>query len=104
MKKEIAGKEVEVNEDGYMLDSSQWNEDIAKEIAKEEGIEELTDDHWEVINFLREDFEEQGKLPSIRRVNKTGGIPIKKLYSLFPGGPLKKASKIAGHQKPSSCV
>ncbi|MBS3771124.1 MAG: TusE/DsrC/DsvC family sulfur relay protein [Bacteroidales bacterium] len=98
----IAGKNVEVTEEGYLQDHTQWNEDIAKELAKEEGIE-LTDDHFKILNFLREKYEEGANL-TIRKVGKSGITDIKGFYNLFPGGPLKKASKIAGIPKPTSCV
>jgi tRNA 2-thiouridine synthesizing protein E len=100
--KTIAGVNVDVTEEGYLEDYSQWNEDIAKEIAKEEGIE-LTDKHFEVLKFLREKYEEGANL-TIRKVGKSGITDIKEFYKLFPGGPLKKSSKIAGIPKPTSCV
>jgi len=100
--KTIAGVNVDVTEEGYLEDYKQWNEDIAKEIAKEEGIE-LTDKHFEVLKFLREKYEEGAGL-TIRKVGKSGVTDIKEFYKLFPGGPLKKSSKIAGIPKPTSCV
>ncbi len=102
--REIAGVTVEVNEEGYLTDHSQWNKDIAGELARELGIEELSEEHWQVIDFLQKDFKEKGTMPSIRRVVKVGGIPIKDLYRLYPEGPLKKSSKIGGLLKPVSCV
>ncbi|MBC8491020.1 MAG: TusE/DsrC/DsvC family sulfur relay protein [Candidatus Marinimicrobia bacterium] len=102
--KAYAGVTVDVNEEGYLTNPSQWNKDIAVEIAREIGINELTDAHWKVIDFLQKDFTEKNSLPSIRRVKKVGGIPTAELYELFPDGPLKKAAKIAGLQKPVSCV
>ena len=102
--KEIAGKTVQVNDEGYLTDSSEWNKEIATAIAVEEGIGELSDGHWKVIDFLQKDYEEKGSMPSLRRVTKAGGVPTKDLYALFPGGPLKKSSKIAGLKKPASCV
>jgi len=102
--KEIAGKTVQVNDDGYLTDSSEWNKDIAAAIAVEEGIGELSEGHWKVIDFLQKDFAEKGTMPSLRRMTKAGGVPTKELYALFPGGPLKKSSKIAGLKKPASCV
>ncbi|MBN2415336.1 TusE/DsrC/DsvC family sulfur relay protein [bacterium] len=102
--KVIAGTPVEVNEEGYLVDASQWNRDMATEIAREVDIQELTDDHWKVIDFLRRDAEEKGGSPTIRRLKKAGGIDTKLLYELFPGGPLKKATKIAGLPKPASCI
>ncbi|MEQ6378343.1 TusE/DsrC/DsvC family sulfur relay protein [Bacillaceae bacterium S4-13-58] len=104
MEKTLAGQTVNVTEEGYLTDKSQWNKEIAVEIAKEVGIEELTSRHWEVIEFLQKDYEETGKIPTIRRVKKVGEISTKDLYELFPEGPLMKASKIAGLSKPASCV
>ncbi|MEN8185603.1 MAG: TusE/DsrC/DsvC family sulfur relay protein [Bacteroidota bacterium] len=100
--KTIAGVQVNVSDDGYLEDMSQWNEDIAKEIAGEIGIE-LTDKHFEVLNYLREKTE-AGESLSIRKVGKSGIVDIKGLYKLFPKGPLKFSSKIAGIPKPASCV
>ena len=100
--KTIAGKEVSVSEDGYLEDMSQWNEEIAKEIASEIGIE-LTPKHFEVINFLREKTAAKETL-TIRGVGKSGIVDIKELYVLFPKGPLKFSSKIAGIPKPTSCI
>jgi tRNA 2-thiouridine synthesizing protein E len=98
----IAGTTVEVTDEGYLQDYTQWNEEIAKELAKEEGIE-LTEDHFKVLRFLREKYEEGANL-TIRKVGKSGITDIKGFYNLFPGGPLKKSSKIAGIPKPTSCV
>lgn len=98
----IAGVSVDLNDEGYLNDPSQWNEDVAVEIAKEEGIE-LTDKHFEVLHFLR-DKQAAGEQLTIRKVGKSGITDIKGLYQLFPGGPLKKSSRIAGIPKPASCV
>ena len=98
----IAGIRVDVTEDGYLSDLSQWNEDIATEIAKEQGIE-LTDKHWEIIHWLQEQHKNDVAL-SIRGVKKSGVINIKEFYELFPGGPLKVSTKIAGIPKPKSCI
>jgi TusE/DsrC/DsvC family sulfur relay protein len=101
--KEIAGKAVSLTEEGYLTDPSQWTREVAQAIAAEESIV-LTDKHWKVIDFLKKDFTATGVLASMRRINKTGGIPTKELYELFPDGPLKKAARIAGLPKPTSCV
>ena len=98
--KTIAGISLEVTDDGYLVDPSQWNEDIAKEMAKEEGIE-LTDKHFEVIQFIRENADSG---LTIRKVGKSGIVDIKGFYNLFPGGPLKMSTKVAGINKPASCV
>lgn len=100
--KTYAGQSVEVNDEGYMVDPSQWTKEIAAEIAKEEGIE-LTDQHFEVLDFLRTS-NEKGETLTIRKVGKSGIVDIKGLYKLFPGGPLKHSSRIAGIPKPASCV
>lgn len=100
--KTYAGVTVQVNEEGYMEDASQWTKEVAAEIAKEEGIE-LTDKHFEVLEFLRE-ANAKGETLTIRRVGKSGITDIKGLYQLFPGGPLKHSSRIAGIPKPASCV
>lgn len=102
--KTIAGYTVNVDEEGFMTHPDEWNEDIAREIAKQEGISELTDRHWDAINFIRKDFKEKGAPPTIRRMTKVGGVPTKEMYSLFPDGPAKKAAKISGLGKPQGCV
>ncbi len=90
------------NEEGYLTDASQWDKSLAEEIAKELNIK-LTDDHWKVIEYLRQQHDE-GVEMSIRKVGKSGVVDIKGLYTLFPGGPLKNASKIAGLPRPTSCM
>lgn len=102
MEKTILGKQLSFTEDGYMTDFSAWTEDIAKELAKEENIE-LTNKHMEVLNYLRQKHE-AGDTLTIRAVGKSGIVDIKGLYQLFPGGPLKISSKLAGIPKPTSCV
>lgn len=98
----IANRPVELNEQGYLLHMDQWDKEIARSIAEEEEID-LTDRHFEVLNYLR-DEQEKGTALSIRRVGKSGVVDIKEFYQLFPGGPLKKASRIAGIPKPASCI
>ena len=98
----LAGQTVNVNDEGYFTDASQWTEDMAAELAREAGID-LTLKHLEVIHFLRDRYN-AGKPLTIRRVGKSGIVTIKEFYGLFPGGPLKVSSKIAGIPKPTSCV
>ena len=100
--KTYAGVKIQLNNEGYLIDSSQWSKEIAAEIAKEEEIE-LTDKHYEVLEYLRENLA-KGTTITIRRVGKSGIVDIKGFYNLFSGGPLKKSSRIAGIPKPSSCV
>jgi len=102
--REIAGKNVDFSEDNFMIDYTQWNKEIAEVLANEEGIDALTDRHYEVINFMRKEFEENGTGPSIRKLNKTSGVPTKELYALYPGGPAKKAARISGIKKPQGCI
>ena len=98
----IAGITVDVNEEGYFTNPAQWTRELAKEVAKEEGIQ-LTDTHYAVLEFLRERFA-IGENLTIRSVGNSGIIDIKGFYGLFPGAPMKKAAKVAGIPKPASCV
>jgi tRNA 2-thiouridine synthesizing protein E len=100
--KTYAGVTVDVNDEGYFTKPEQWNKEVAKEIAKEEGIE-LTDDHFKVLEYLRNRFT-NGEALSIRGINKSGIVDVKTFYQMFPGAPLKKSTKIAGIPKPESCV
>lgn len=100
----IANKTLEVDGEGFLKDYTQWNKEIARELASQEGIYELTDRHWAVIDFMRKEYEEKGDGPSIRRLTKESGVPTKELYQLFPKGPAKKAAKIAGIPKPTGCI
>ena len=100
--KTYAGVTVAVSEEGYMTDASQWTKEIALEIAKEEGIE-LNDKHFEIINYLREKTA-KGETLTLRAIGKSGIVDTKGFYELFPGAPLKKATKISGLSKPTSCV
>lgn len=98
----IAGVSVDVSNDGYFTTPSQWTKEIAIEIAKELNTE-LTDKHFQVLEFLRK-VHNEGQQLTIRKVGTSGIVDIKEFYQLFPGGPLKNASKIAGIPKPTSCV
>ncbi len=100
--KSYAGVNVEVNDEGYMTDSSQWTKEIATDIAKQEGVE-LTDKHFEVLDYIR-DKVASGATLTIRGINKSGVVDAKSFYQMFPGAPLKKSTKIAGVPKPESCI
>jgi tRNA 2-thiouridine synthesizing protein E len=100
----IAGAEIELNDEGFLVDPTQWNDDIAVELARREGIDPLTDRHWQVIRFMRSEYEAKGTGPTVRVLGKTSGVPIKELYQLFPKGPAKLAAKIAGIPKPRGCI
>ena len=101
---EVNGQAYELDADGHMKNLSDWNEDVAKVFAQAEGIEELNDRHWLVINYMREQFKEKGDAPSIRKLTKESGVNTKELYALFPKGPAKKSAKIAGLPKPKGCI
>jgi len=100
----IAGVEVSVNDEGFLEDANQWSRDIATEIARNEGITELTPQHWQVIEFMRAEYFEKGTGPTVRALGKTSGVSVKELYQLFPKGPAKLAAKIAGIPKPRGCI
>ncbi len=99
----IAGLNLEVDAEGFLTNPDDWNRDVAQAIAAELGIE-LTDRHWDVIEFVRKDFSETGTVPTLRRITKVGGVPTKEIYKLFPKGPAKKVAKIAGLSKPTGCI
>ena len=100
--KTYAGVTVDVTDEGYFTNPSQWNKEVAIAIAKEEGIE-LTDKHFAILEYLRDRFT-KGEALSIRGINKSGIVDVKDFYQMFPGAPLKKSTKIAGIPKPESCV
>lgn len=100
----IDGKALELDADGFLKDHTNWNEAVARELAREEGIVELTPRHWVVVNYMRAEYAKNGEGPSIRKMKNAGGIPVAELYELFPGGPAKKAARIAGIPKPHGCV
>ena len=99
-----AGVTLEVDAEGFLTDAQQWTEDIARAIAAEEGLAELSARHWDVVRYMRTQFFATGSGPSIRNLKNAGGIPTKELYELFPGGPAKKAARIAGIPKPHGCI
>jgi tRNA 2-thiouridine synthesizing protein E len=99
-----AGKDVTVNDEGFFIDPARWTEDMAPQIARQEGIAELTDRHWQVIKFMRHEYEAKGTGPTVRVLGKTSGVTVKELYQLFPKGPAKIAAKIAGIPKPRGCI
>ena len=100
----IDGVTVDVNDDGFFTNPDQWAETMAPVLAREAGIDELTDDHWQVIRFMRHEYAEKGTGPTVRVLGKTSGITIKELYQLFSKGPAKIAAKIAGIPKPRGCI
>ena len=102
MEKVIAGQTIQVNEEGYLTDFKQWNKEIGAELGKEANLD-LGPRHWEVLTYLQNEYKNESPL-SIRKIGKSNVVDIKEFYALFPQGPLKTASKIAGIPKPSSCL
>ena len=102
MERTIAGKSITVNEEGYLINFSQWDEEVGEALADEANVP-LTQRHWEVLKYLQNEQRNQVAL-SIRRVGKSGVVDIKEFYQLFPIAPLKTATKIAGIPKPASCI
>jgi tRNA 2-thiouridine synthesizing protein E len=100
---EIILESVEFDDDGFMVDPNAWTPEIAEGIADDHGIQ-LTDRHWVVINFARKEFEENDEPPTLRRITKRTDVNTKEIYQLFPGGPAKNASRIAGLGKPTGCI
>lgn len=101
---DVKGKQIEIDEDGFLVDPDVWNEDIVHVFAKLEDVTELTEDHWKVINYLRDYYKQFGIAPMIRKLCKDTGFTLKQIYDLFPSGPAKGACKLAGLPKPTGCV
>jgi dissimilatory sulfite reductase related protein len=93
-----------LDQDGHLANRADWTEEVARVIAAQEGIPELSPQHWAVIHYMQKVFGEQGDAPSIRKLTKESGVDTKTLYQLFPKGPAKKAAKIAGLPKPKGCI
>ena len=102
---DVSGKKLAVNEEGFLTDPSQWDKQVAEVLAKAaEGIDKLTSEHWAVIEFIRNHYLETNLAPMVRSICKTTGLPLRRIYELFPSGPAKGACKIAGLPKPDGCV
>ena len=100
----VADLTVNFDAEGFMTDPNEWTPEIAAVLAKEEGIDELTDAHFKVINFVRDEFEKTGQSPTLRAISKRSGVGTKELYELFPKGPAKKVARVAGLGKPKGCI
>ncbi len=99
----IGATQVHVDSEGFLTNYDEWSEDLARQLAAQIGIE-LTDEHFKVLRFLREDFKQQGESATLRHASLLSGVPIKELFRLFPGKPAKKMAYIAGLPKPVGCV
>jgi tRNA 2-thiouridine synthesizing protein E len=100
----IALQEVDVDAEGFLQKPEQWTDEIGAEIARQAGIDALSDKHWQVVRFMRDRFLQTGQAPSIRTLGKESGVSTKELYQLFPKGPAKLAAKIGGIPKPHGCI
>jgi tRNA 2-thiouridine synthesizing protein E len=101
---QVGDTTLEIDEDGFIQEPERWNKDVAEALAKTEGVDELTDEHWKLVNYLREYYLEYGIAPMIRKLCKATGFKLNKVYELFPSGPAKGACKVAGLPKPTGCV
>jgi len=101
---DLAGKQVDVDEDGFLQDPGVWSAEIAAALAKLEEVDTLSENHWKVVNYLRDYYQEFGIAPMIRKLCKQTNFKLKEIYELFPTGPAKGACKIAGLPKPTGCV
>jgi tRNA 2-thiouridine synthesizing protein E len=101
---ELGGKMLNIDEDGFIEDPSEWDEAVAKSLAATEGVEDLGERHWHLVKYLREYYLKNNIAPMIRKLCKDTGIPLKEIYELFPSGPAKGACKVAGLPKPTGCV
>jgi TusE/DsrC/DsvC family sulfur relay protein len=100
----LEGTPIELDAEGFFQRPEQWTREMAPEIARANGIEPLTERHWQVIDYMRKTYLETGSGPTIRALGKASGVPIKELYQLFPKGPAKLAAKVAGIPKPRGCI
>ena len=102
---EFGGEIFEIDEDGFLLGGiDAWNRNWMDYVKSTEGIEEITEEHWALVNVLQEYFKKNGIAPMVRILSKATGFPLKKVYELFPSGPGKGACKMAGLPKPTGCV
>ncbi len=99
----IAGTEVHINEEGFLTEYDEWTEAIGAELATNIGVE-MTEEHWALVKWLREDYKEKGETATTRRVQTAGGVPTKRQFELFPKKPAKKMAYVAGLPKPKGCV
>jgi len=102
--RELGGKQLEVDEDGFIQDPDLWDQAVAAALAKTEGVDQMSDEHWKVVNYLRNYYLQFQMAPMIRKLCKETGFKLNEIYELFPSGPAKGACKVAGLPKPTGCV
>ena len=101
---DVGTKSIEFDKDGFMLEPALWDEAVAQAIAVEEGVEEITDSHWAIVNFIREYWKEHDLAPPVRLICKEVGVSVREIYKLFTSGPARGACRVAGLPKPDGCV
>jgi tRNA 2-thiouridine synthesizing protein E len=102
---QVKDRPIDLNDDGFLMNPAEWNEEVAMALAKaEEGLERLTQEHWDVIRYIREYYLDKNLAPMVRKVCKNTGFSLKHIFELFPSGPAKGACKLAGLPKPDGCV
>ncbi len=103
-KVELGGKQIEIDEDGFIQDPDVWDEDVARDLAKTEGVDDMGESHWKVVKYLRDYYLQYNMAPMIRKLCKSTDFTLKQIYEMFPSGPAKGACKVAGLPKPTGCV
>ena len=101
---ELGGKQIEVDEDGFIQSPDDWTREVAIDLAKTEGVEEMGDDHWKLVDYIRDYYAKFGIAPMVRKLCKECNFKLKYIYEMFPSGPAKGACKVAGLPKPTGCV
>jgi tRNA 2-thiouridine synthesizing protein E len=102
--RDLGGKRLEVDEDGFIQDPAAWDKQVAAALAKTEGVDEMSENHWKLVNYLRNYYLEFEMAPMIRKLCKESGFKLSEIYEMFPSGPAKGACKVAGLPKPTGCV
>jgi dissimilatory sulfite reductase related protein len=101
---EVADRKYEVDEDGFLQEPEKWNAAVAQDFALTEHLDLLTEEHWKIINYIRNYYLQHGIAPMVRKICKENSCPLTEIYNLFPSGPAKGACKLAGLPKPTGCV
>ena len=101
---DVDGKTIEFDKDGFMVEPAMWNDGVAAAIAKDEGIDDVSEKHWAVVRFIRKYWEENDLAPPVRMLCQESGVSVREVYKLFTSGPARGACRIAGLPKPDGCV
>jgi len=101
---QVDGKTIDFDKDGFMIDPDVWDDQVACAIAVEEGIDDLTDNHWAIVRFIRDYWRDNDLAPPVRMICKDVGVSVREIYKLFTSGPARGACRVAGLPKPDGCV